>query len=203
MTEPMQTEQTNVYEQAFESFLNENKIPFVWVDQSKRPEFFQSSIKNFDFLINPDSDSPILVELKGRTFKGDSLAGLKGLDGWATFEDVQALSQWLSRFRNDFPAAEAFFVFAFRFANIDVETDGWDVYDYNGRRFLFLAIPLEKYAEAMKIRSPKWQTVTLPAEDFRRWATSLYDILLPQRTQSFFREERKGHEWEKVKEGQL
>jgi len=88
--EQMKSDQANLYEQAFECFLTENKIPFIWVDQSKRPEFFESSVKNFDFLLHPDSQSPILVELKGRTFKGDSLAGLKGLDGWATFEDVQA-----------------------------------------------------------------------------------------------------------------
>ncbi|MHC5118969.1 MAG: HYExAFE family protein [Planctomycetota bacterium] len=183
----MQTEQTYPYEQAFESFLSENKTPFIWVDQSKRPEFFQSSVKNFDFLLHPDSQSPILVELKGRTFKGDSLAGLKGLDGWATFEDVQALSQWLQRFRSDYSDARAYFVFAFRFENIDVETDGHDVYDYLGQRYLFLAIPLEKYAAAKKVRSPKWQTVTLPAEDFRRWALPIADVLLPQRTQRFKR----------------
>lgn len=163
-------EQANLYEQAFESYLTDNKIPFVWVDQSKRPEFFDSTVKNFDFLLHPDSQSPVLIELKGRTFRGNSLAGLKGLDGWATFEDVQALSQWLKRFRADYPGARAFFVFAFRFTNIDVETDGRDVYDCRGERYLFLSIPLEKYAEAMKVRSPKWQTVTLPAEDFRRWA---------------------------------
>jgi hypothetical protein len=176
MREQMQTEQANLYEQAFEGFLTENKIPFIWVDQSKRPEFCEPSIKNFDFLLYPDSESPVLIELKGRTFKGDSLAGLKGLDGWATFEDVQALSQWLAQFRRDFPAAEAFFVFAFRFANIDVETDGWGVYDWADKRFVFLAVPLEKYVEAMKIRSPKWQTVTLSAEDFRQAVIPINEI---------------------------
>ena len=173
----MKSDQANLYEQAFQCYLAENKHSFIWLDQTKRIEFFDSVVKNFDFLLYPDSECPVLVELKGRTFKGDSLAGMKGLDGWATFEDVQALSQWLERFRSDFPAATAFFVFVFRFANIDVETDGWDVYDYSGSRLLFLAIPLEKYAEAMKIRSPKWQTVTLPAEDFRRWAIPINELL--------------------------
>ena len=134
----MQPEQANLYEQAFECYLSENKLPFIWIDQSTRREFQSGPVKNFDFLVNPDSDASILVELKGRTFKGTSLAGLKGLDGWTTFEDVQALSQWLAFFRKDKPAARAIFVFAFRFENIDVETDGWDVYDYSGERFLFL-----------------------------------------------------------------
>jgi len=68
-------------------------------------------------------------------------------------------------------------VFAFRFANIDIETDGWPLYDYSGERFLFLAIPLQKYADAMKVRSPKWQTVAMDAEDFRQCATPIEKIL--------------------------
>lgn len=173
----MLTNQSNPYEQAFESYLAENKIPFVWVDQSSRPEFSDSSVKNFDFLLHPDSQHPLLIELKGRTFKGSSLAGLKGLDGWVTFEDVQALTQWLRRFRADYSAAMAFFVFGFRFENIDVETDGWDVYDCAGRRYLFLAVPLDKYAGTMKVRSPKWQTVTLPAENFRQAVVPLNKVI--------------------------
>ena len=173
----MQTEQANLYEQAFECFLTENKLPFIWIDQSKCLEYSDGPVKNFDFLVKPDTDSPILIELKGRTFKGTSLTGLKGLDGWATFEDVQSLSHWRDQFQKDAPTAQAFFVFAFRFANIDIETDGWNVYDYSGQRFLFLGIPLDKYADSMKIRSPKWQTVTLPAEDFRRWAKPINEAL--------------------------
>ena len=119
----MQPDQANLYEQAFECFLAENKLPFIWIDPSKRPEFHSGPVKNSDFLIRPDTDAPLLIELKGRTFKGSSLAGLKGLDSWATFEDVQSLSHWLGQFQKETPAATAFFVFAFRFANIDIETD--------------------------------------------------------------------------------
>ncbi|OQY03997.1 MAG: hypothetical protein B6I25_07540 [Planctomycetales bacterium 4572_13] len=170
----MQTTLANIYEQAFECFLTENKLPFLWIDQSKCLAFADGPVKNFDFLIGPDTDSPILVELKGRTFKGSSLAGLKGLDGWVTFADVRSLSRWLGQFQTDTPAARAVFVFAFRFANMDIETDGWPHYDYSGERFLFLAILLQKYAGAMKIRSPKWQTVVINAADFRRHAAKTF-----------------------------
>ncbi len=173
----MKSEQANIYEQALECFLAENKLPFVWIDQSKCLESADGPVKNFDFLIRPESDAPLLIELKGRTFKGSSLAGLKGLDGWVTFEDVQSLSHWLDQFRKDTPATQAIFVFAFRFANIDIETDGWPHYDYSGERFLFLAIPLQKYANTMKIRSPKWQTVVMNAKDFRRHAIPIEKML--------------------------
>ena len=74
MREPMQTDQANLYEQAFECFLAENKLPFVWIDQSKCLEYQSGPVKNFDFLVKPDSDSAILIELKGRTFKARRFA---------------------------------------------------------------------------------------------------------------------------------
>ena len=177
----MQTDRPNLYEQAFECFLTENKLPFIWIDQSKCLELNDGPVKNFDFLIYPESKSSVLAEFKGRTFKGTSLAGIKGLDGWVTFEDIQFLSHWLDQFQKEAPTGQAVFVFAFRFANIDIETDGWDVYDYSDERFLFLAIPLLKYADTMKIRSPKWQTVVLPAEYFRQHAVPVSDILSSER----------------------
>ena len=173
----MQSEQPNVYEQAFECFLRENKLPFVWIDQNKRPEFQDGPVKNFDFLVKPDSDLPVLIELKGRTFKGTSLSGLKGMDAWVTFEDVEALSHWHGVFAREKPQSRAFFVFAFQFANIDVETDGWDVYDWADKRFLFLALPVEQYRDRMKIRSPKWQTVHLASQDFRAMAMPIEKIV--------------------------
>jgi hypothetical protein len=185
----MQSEQPNIYEQVFACWLAENHIPFAPVDQTKRfrawnksaaaqaarmsfPRRRESSdmIKNFDFLIRPDSPSPLLAEVKGRTFHGTSLAGLKGLDGWVTFEDVAALSYWLDCFQKDKPRATAVFVFIFRLEKVDVELDGLAAYHFDHERFLLLAIPLEQYRECMKPRSPKWQTVTAPADDFRRWA---------------------------------
>jgi hypothetical protein len=99
----MQTDRANLYEQAFQCFLTENKLPFVWIDQSKCLEYQDGPIKNFDFLVKPDTDSAILIELKGRSFKGTSLNGLKGLDGWVTFEDVRSLSHWLGQFPKDEP----------------------------------------------------------------------------------------------------
>ena len=173
----MQSEQPNIYEQVFACWLTENHIPFVDVDQSKRFSHPQQDIKNFDVLIRPDSDSPLLVEVKGRTFHGSSLAGLKALDGWVTFEDVQSLSYWRDCFQSQKPDTQAIFVFVFCLEQIDIETDGHPVYDFDNRRFLLLAVPLEHYRACMKQRSPRWQTVTVSAEDFRQYAVPIKEIL--------------------------
>ncbi|MBL7214676.1 MAG: HYExAFE family protein [Phycisphaerae bacterium] len=173
----MQSEQPNIYEQVFACWLQENHIPFVDVDQTKRFGVERQDVKNFDFLIRPDSQNPLLVEVKGRTFHSGSLAGLKALDGWVTFEDVEALVYWRGCFQSQKPQAEAVFVFVFALEQIDVETDGQAVYDFGDRRFLLLAMPLAHYRACMKPRSPKWQTVTVPAEDFRRYAVPIEETL--------------------------
>ncbi|MCI0499049.1 MAG: HYExAFE family protein [Planctomycetales bacterium] len=173
----MQSEQPNLYEQVFEYWLKENHVPFVFIDQAKRIPQEQGDIKNFDFLLWPDSPRPLLTEVKGRTFHGTSLAGLKGLDGWVTFEDVQALSCWLGVFQKEKLDANAVFVFVFRLEQIDVETDGWPVYDCSGQRFLLLAVPLERYRDRMKLRSPRWRTVCLAPGDFRAVAVPVSTML--------------------------
>ena len=179
----MQSEQPNIYEQVFACWLSENRIPFQCVEQLKRFTGQEGDIKNFDFLVAGDTAFPVLVELKGRTFHGASLAGLKGLDGWVTLADVEALSYWQGFFQKEKPGARAFFVFVFAFEQIDVETDGQAVYDFENERFLLLAVPLERYRGCMKPRSPRWRTVSISAEDFRRDAVPVRDIFLPQITQ--------------------
>lgn len=177
----MQPENANIYELVFASWLRENHIRFVDVNQSKRFSLHQGDVKNFDFLIRPRSRVPLLAEVKGRTFHGRSLAGLKGLDGWVTLEDVEALAYWQTQFQKEKPAAAAIFVFVFGLEQIDIETDGQAIYDFDNKRFLMLAVPLEPYRACMKPRSPKWQTVTMPAEDFRKYAVPVHDVFLPQR----------------------
>jgi len=166
----MYQEPVNLYEQVFESRLREHKIVFESVVQTQRVEAGAGRVKNFDFLLHPRGDAPVLVELKGRTFHGASLAGLKGLDAWVTFEDVQALSYWLDVYRRQKPATRAVFVFVFRMEQVDIESDGQVLYEFAGERYLMLSAALTDYRRGMKPRSTRWQTVTVSAEDFRRIA---------------------------------
>jgi hypothetical protein len=62
--------------------------------------------------------------------------------------------------------------------NIDVDFDGRDVFEFDANRYLFLCIRLDDYRTFMKRRSPKWKTVTLPAEKFRDCAMQLDEFLL-------------------------
>ncbi len=165
----------NHYERAFENWLRDNRIQYVAVDEQKRATFANSRIKSFDFLLYPPNGQIIIAEVKGRKFKGDSFAKLTGLECWVTTEDIDGLTGWQQVFG---PDHQAIFVFAYKVDNIDVDFDGREFYDYSRNRYVFFCVKLDNYRKFMKRRSPKWQTVTLPADKFRKCAVQMQAILL-------------------------
>ncbi len=165
----------NHYERAFQNFLIDNRIHYVMVDEHKRAAFSHSSIKSFDFLLYPPNQNVIIAEVKGRTFKGTSFLNLQGFDCWVTMDDVNGLSYWQDIFGRDHTPV---FVFAYRIKNVDVDFDGRDVFDFDGNKYIFFALVLSDYKAYMKLRSPKWRTVTLPADEFRKHAVQMQEMLV-------------------------
>ena len=165
----------NHYERAFGNWLIDNHIQYIAVDEQKRAAFGRSKIKSFDYLLYPRNQQIIVAEVKGRKFKGTSFAKLAGFECWVTADDVDGLARWQQVFGPDHTAV---FVFAYRIENIDVDFDGREVYDFVQDRYVFFAVKLDDYRRFMKRRSPKWQTVTLPADKFRRYAVQMQNLLL-------------------------
>ena len=165
----------NHYERAFENWLLDNRISYVRADEHKRAPFEHSDIKSFDFLVQAPSGPTIIAEVKGRTFKGASLAKMAGFECWVTDEDVDGLGKW-QKILGD--SHRAVFIFAYKIENIDVDFDGMDVLDFDDSRYIFFCVKLEDYRRFMKRRSPKWRTVTLPAEKFRESAVHISEFLL-------------------------
>lgn len=170
--------QANKYEIVFESYLAENRIPYISVDQQKRNNFLRNSVKSFDFLVYPSADRMIIVEVKGRKFKGSTLKGLKGLQCWIGIDDVHGLSQWQRVLEKDRTDVRTLIVFVYEFEHIDVETDGLEVYDFDNRRYFFLCVFLDDYSRRLKRRSRSWKTVFVSADDFRKVARPVSDVLL-------------------------
>lgn len=166
----------NRYEQVFENWLIDNRVQYVAVDQHKRAVFARSRIKSFDFLLYPGQrNSPIMIaEIKGRRFKGAGLSKLTGLDCWVTMDDVRGLIRWEQVFGKGYGGL---FVFAYELEKIDCEPDGREVYDFEDKRYIFFGVKLDDYRSFMTVRSPKWQTVTLPAERFRACAQVMDELL--------------------------
>lgn len=171
----MKTTAPNHYERAFASWLVENRIEFVAMDENKRAASDFTNIKTFDFLLYLSDGRIVITEVKGRSFKGTSLVNLSGLECWVTAEDIDGLTGWQKTFG---PEHQVVFVFAYRIENVDVDFDGRDFFEYENNKYVFFAVSLDDYIECMKRRSPKWKTVTLPAEKFRQCAQEISRLLL-------------------------
>ncbi len=165
----------NHYERAFENWLSCNNIQYIVIDERRRVALGRAKLKSFDFLLYPPSGQIIIAEVKGRAFKGTSFAKLAGFECWVTADDIDGLANWQQVFGASHTAV---FVFAYKTENIDVDFDGREVFDYNADRYVFFAVRLDDYRSFMKRRSPKWQTVTLPADKFRQFAVQMQNPLI-------------------------
>ena len=164
----------NHYEKAFVNWLIDNRIRFTAIDQSKRAAFAKAKLKSFDFFLYPNGESIVIAELKGRAFKGNSFEKLTGCECWTFADDVEGLTQWRKVFADNH---RAYFIFAYCIEQVDVDFDGREAFDFGNRKYIFFAVSLENYRDNMKLRSPKWRTVTLLAENFRNCVIPMEELL--------------------------
>jgi len=165
----------NHYERAFENWLSCNNVQYIVIDERRRVALGRAKLKSFDFLLYPPNGQVIIAEVKGRAFKGTSFAKLAGFECWVTADDIDGLANWQQVFG---PTHTVTFIFAYKMENIDVDFDGREVFDYDANRYIFFAVKLDDYRQFMKRRSPKWKTVTLPADKFRQCAVQIGELLL-------------------------
>ena len=153
----------NHYEAAFEAFLRDRGVPYVAVDESRRALFSQSKLKSFDFVVYSRGGPNLLVDVKGR--KATDAATLQT---WATRRDVEDLYQWQRVFGEGFVSV---FAFVFEIDPVLAPPPGHFAPEAcGGRHYLMLALSLADYRDRMNRRSVRWDTVGLPAADFRRLA---------------------------------
>jgi hypothetical protein len=170
----MQDSFPNHYERAFQNWLIDHGIEHLALNNQKAISLGHTGIKSFDFLLQIDRGRKIIAEVKGRTFRGVTLEKLSSMECWVTADDIDGLTKWTEIFGSDHRAV---FIFAYKVENIDVDFDGQEIFDFDSNRYIFFCIRLEDYRRFMKRRSPKWRTVTLPADKFRKYAISLADLL--------------------------
>ncbi len=164
----------NHYEKAFGNWLVDNRVNYIAVDEQKRAALGKANLKSFDYLLNLPNQPTIIAEVKGRKFKGKSLEKLASLECWVTADDIDGLVSWQDVLGTGHCAA---FIFAYEIENIDVDLDGREAYDFGGKKYMFFCVKLDDYRKFMKRRSPKWQTVTLPANKFRKCSIQMQDIV--------------------------
>jgi hypothetical protein len=154
------------YEAAFEAFLRERKIPYVAVDEAKKAIYASARIKSFDFIVHSGNGPNLLIDVKGRQLRNRS--GRSGFETWTTEQDVTDLMQWEQVFGEGHKAVLAFVYW------IDPPlTPEPGMFQFRDRWYMLMGIDLGEYRSHMRRRSVKWETVSLPAEDFRSLARPL------------------------------
>ncbi|MCX5633171.1 MAG: HYExAFE family protein [Phycisphaerae bacterium] len=163
----------NHYEKAFESWLKDNGVQYLFVDQQKRAAFSKSKIKSFDFLFYTQGGA-YLAEIKGRKFEGKTFTAFGSLPNWVTVDDVKGLENWGEIFGEKY---RGLFIFVYNLENIDVDADGREIYEYLDGRYVFIGILLDEYKKGATVRSKKWKTVHLSAEYFKSRSIRLDELI--------------------------
>jgi hypothetical protein len=150
------------YEAAFEDYLRTRQAPYIAVDETHRALFSGVKLKSFDFLVYASSGDTLIVDVKGRRLP-ISGARSRSPQNWVTREDAESLGRWQEVFGTGFTAV---FMFAYWLDGPPPPGDT-GVHGYEGGFYRFTGIRLEDYVRHARVRSTRWQTLTLPAGIFR------------------------------------
>lgn len=168
------------YQQAVEALLRARGIPYVRVDQARRPPapggwdlsrgvqgattgLGCDSLKSFDYVVYSSCAREeggaggvnLLADVKGRKAPRSGR-----LETWATAEDVACLERWEGLFGRGYEGALVFVYWL-----TDQPRDGLldEVFEHRGRWYGVRVALLSEYRRWMKPRSARWRTVDLPA----------------------------------------
>jgi hypothetical protein len=156
----------NHYEAAFEAYLQEHRLCYVAVDETRRAMLGESRIKSLDFIVHGTGDSRLLIDVKGRRYPSGKAGRLRRVwECWSTRDDIDGLGRWQDLFG---PGWLGLLVFVYQvLPAVELPEDTADLWTWRGRRYLLRAIPIDDYRRHLRIRSPRWGTVGLPRAAFR------------------------------------
>src|SRR5262245_15753136 len=159
-------DRSNGYEAAFEAYLQCHRLCYVAVDETRRSFLGESSVKNLDFIVYGGEGVRLLVDIKGRRFPyGPPEKPRRVWECWASRDDLDGLERWQTVFGPAFVSLLVF-VYAVDESAVPTELDA-DLWVWRGQRYLLRAVRVADYRERLRVRSPKWDTVTLAGADYR------------------------------------
>ena len=165
----------NHYEAAFEEYLRAMRLPYVAVDEARRSLLAGGqSIKSLDFIVSSGGETTWLVDVKGRRFpSGDQTC--QYWKNWSTRDDLRSLAQWEEVFGEGFVGL---FVFAYNVVGDRAPLEPEKLFEHRGALYGFVSVRRADYAEHARPISPSWDTVAMPAAEFRRLARPLEELLV-------------------------
>lgn len=158
-------DRSNPYEAAFEAYLQANRLAYVAVDETRRAALIDEPLKTLDFLVFAPG-ARLCIDIKGRRFPGGTPQRPRRIwECWSFREDIDGLERWARLAGEDYRPV---LVFAYLLqADVKLAESTIDLFRYREQRYLFRAIDVEDYRQHMRVRSPRWGTVTLPIANYR------------------------------------
>ena len=131
-------------------------------------------MKSFDAVVYGGSGGPhLLVEIKGRRV-GLRRGGPGRRECWSTVDDVRGLQAWERVFGEPY---EGVLLFWYWLDGPVLNALERSIFRFEGRAYAHRAVRVGDYARSMRVRSPRWGTVTLPTDAFERAGVRLVDLL--------------------------
>lgn len=153
------------YELAFEDILRRCEIPYIAINENKRPIIEGEAIKNFDFIVY-SRKGKYLMDIKGKFFPYEYSYGRPNYwENWITLDDIKGLKFWQKIFGKGF---QSFIVYPFLIRNKKDKKQFKFVYTFKNNSYGIVAISMKTYLEEAKPRSKKWKAIYVPREKFRK-----------------------------------
>lgn len=162
----------NHYDAAFEAYLRTQRWPYVAVNEARRAQVPNGSLKSLDFIVLAPRWGGLLVDVKGRRWPA-ARGGGRRWENWVTQDDIASLSAWERVFGT---AYRGIFVFAYDLPRTLAE-DVVPRFPFRDRDYAFFGVWVDEYRQAMRIRSSRWDTVWVPSRSYRALRFSLVDGL--------------------------
>lgn len=163
------------YERAVEHYLRIHQLPYLAINQRRRPLAGDRPLKNFDFVIRARSGQHHLVEVKGRQFPYVHRGKRVFWENWVHEEDLEGLRLWRDYFGFGFTGLVCY-------AYLVTEPEYLETFasrsDWQGRSFGLVALTLEEFLQWGESRSPRWKARHIPPATFRGLIKPLSAFLL-------------------------
>jgi hypothetical protein len=177
-------DRSNHYEAAVEAYLQWHRLGYIAVDETRRSVLGDTPIKSLDFLVFGAEGARLVVDVKGRRFPAGRGGTRRVWECWSTQDDVDGLGRWADL---SGPGWRGLLVFAYHLLpSVELPNDVEDLWTWRGRRYLLRAVDVADYRRHMRVRSPRWETVTLPRAVFRELVKPLYHFTHRSRPAEYF-----------------
>lgn len=154
----------NHYDAAFEAYLRQARWPYIAVDEARRTCVADGTLKSLDFVVTSPLLGPLLIDVKGRRAPLAGGRTARPFENWATADDLASMEQWEALFGANY---RALLVFAYWLSPTAPRADLPVMLEFRQRQYSFFGVWANDYRDAMKIRSPKWETVWLQSASFK------------------------------------